>query len=311
MLREKSPFMRKRAPPPGYLFWQLKDSVLGQLEGARDGAGGRTSSSIRGTTPDLPPRWRNRQHEPDSGSGLGQRANRGRLRGSLAKPEMRSTGLSVSHETSIHQHAPALTLSQTSRGPQVPPFHDERTWGEGRTECGEDDRRARAGQRPHPSRTPVSGSTLPSWPHALQLRAGFPPRKRRPCPVVACAPAVSAALTFAPGLPRALRPHPLPKRTDTTSPCAGLPLFPEPCPSALTQPLLRPCALRPFCQPAHARVSNHAGGPVLSPQRAGTPSQSGRKDLFPGPHHSRNPESLLRNSDDLWRQACLKLGLWL
>lgn len=158
MLREKVPIYAKTCSSSWvFVLATKRNSVLGQLrrgEGRRRGVA--PPSSIRvprgislpdGGTASLRTRLRIRAAD--------ERANRGRLRDLWRSRDEKYWPLRF-HETSIHQHAPALTLSPDLTRTPGPSFPRRKDLGR-RSECGEDDRRARAGQCPHPSRTPVSG----------------------------------------------------------------------------------------------------------------------------------------------------------
>ena len=188
MLCEKVPIYAKTCSSSWvFVLATKRNSVLGQLrggEGRRRGVAPSSSIGVprrtslpEGGTASLKTRLRIRAAD--------ERANRGRLR-DLWRSRDESTGLfppdfHPSTRAGSHPlprpHADPRSLLSTTKGSgeRVRP-------STGRMRGGHDERRARAGQRPHPSRTPVSvpHTSQRAQPQALQLRAGFPPCKRGP-----------------------------------------------------------------------------------------------------------------------------------
>lgn len=138
MLCEKVPIYAKTCSSSWvFVLATKRNSVLGQLRG---GEGRR-----RGVAPPSSIGVPRRTSLPEGGTAslktrlwiraADEGANRGRLR-DLGRSRDESTGLSVSTRLPSINTRGLSPSSQTSRGPQIPPFHDERLWGEGQTEYG-------------------------------------------------------------------------------------------------------------------------------------------------------------------------------
>lgn len=168
MLYEKVPIYAKTCSSSWvFVLATKRNSVLGQLRG---GEGRR-----RGIAPPSSIRVPRRISLPEGGTtslrtrlrirAAGKRASWGRLR-DLWRSRDESTGLSFSTRLPSINTRRLSPSPQTSRGPQAPPFHDERIWGGGRPRTG----RMRDGHARDNARTPhkrLRASRTPPSAHSL------------------------------------------------------------------------------------------------------------------------------------------------